>query len=243
MRRIFISAGHTNVPGKDRGASGNGYVEGDLTVEFRDMVVDELKKIDNTVKVSIDANGNALKESLRYFRNLVSPKSLVVDIHWNAAVPQATGTEVLVPSNATNFETGLAHEIAMSISQTLGIRTRGNFHGLAGVKSESESHHGRLGWMRLTGQNVLIEMCFITNESDMRSYQMHKQELAERIACILYTRALTLDTSTNEVWHTIVRGDSLSSIAKKYNTTVKSIMTLNNLKSTIIYLGDKLKIK
>ena len=29
MRKIFIGAGHSNVKGKDRGAEGNGYIEGE----------------------------------------------------------------------------------------------------------------------------------------------------------------------------------------------------------------------
>ena len=38
MRTIFISAGHSD-GGIDKGASGNGYVEGVLTVEQRDLIV------------------------------------------------------------------------------------------------------------------------------------------------------------------------------------------------------------
>ena len=42
MRKIFISAGHSNKQGTDRGASGNGFIEGELTVELRDLIVSEL---------------------------------------------------------------------------------------------------------------------------------------------------------------------------------------------------------
>lgn len=42
MRTVFISAGHSNQPGRDRGAYGNGYNEGDLTAEFRNLVITEL---------------------------------------------------------------------------------------------------------------------------------------------------------------------------------------------------------
>ncbi|MBP7435745.1 MAG: LysM peptidoglycan-binding domain-containing protein, partial [Bacteroidales bacterium] len=38
-------------------------------------------------------------------------------------------------------------------------------------------------------------------------------------------------------------GETLSSIANKYNTTVDAIMKANNLKSTKIYVGQKLKIQ
>ena len=42
--------------------------------------------------------------------------------------------------------------------------------------------------------------------------------------------------------YTVVKGDSLYSIAKKFNTTVDSIKNKNNLKSNILSIGQILKI-
>ena len=42
--------------------------------------------------------------------------------------------------------------------------------------------------------------------------------------------------------YTVKKGDSLSSIAKKYNTTYTAIMKTNNLKSTSIKIGQKLEV-
>jgi N-acetylmuramoyl-L-alanine amidase len=39
--------------------------------------------------------------------------------------------------------------------------------------------------MRLKGENILIEMCFITNANDMASYQANKVQLAESLADVL----------------------------------------------------------
>lgn len=43
-------------------------------------------------------------------------------------------------------------------------------------------------------------------------------------------------------YHLVVRGESLYSIAKKYNTTVHQLKKLNNLKSSKIKAGQKLKV-
>ncbi|MCB0037609.1 MAG: LysM peptidoglycan-binding domain-containing protein [Anaerolineales bacterium] len=50
------------------------------------------------------------------------------------------------------------------------------------------------------------------------------------------------DNSMGPVQYTIVTGDTLSSIATKFNTTVDAIMMANGLTSYIIYPGDQLLI-
>ena len=45
------------------------------------------------------------------------------------------------------------------------------------------------------------------------------------------------------MWKTVKRGDSLQSLAKKYNITVKKLAELNNIsESTILKAGGKLKV-
>ena len=43
--------------------------------------------------------------------------------------------------------------------------------------------------------------------------------------------------------YTVVKGDSLYSIAQKFNTTVSNLKTLNNLSSNLLSIGQILKIK
>ena len=42
--------------------------------------------------------------------------------------------------------------------------------------------------------------------------------------------------------YTVKKGDSLYQIAKQYNTTVSNLMTINNLKSSDLSIGQKLKV-
>ena len=50
------------------------------------------------------------------------------------------------------------------------------------------------------------------------------------------------ETNSNVKTYKVVSGDSLYSIAKKYNTTVDKIKSLNNLQSNILSIGQILKI-
>jgi LysM repeat protein/lysophospholipase L1-like esterase len=47
---------------------------------------------------------------------------------------------------------------------------------------------------------------------------------------------------TQYTYHTIVRGDNLGAIARKYRVTITAIKKANNIKGTSITAGDKLKI-
>ena len=248
MRKIFISAGHSNKSGRDRGASGNGFIEGELTVELRNLIVAELKKLGITPIV--DKDDSILSETLNFVRNLTTNTCIVLDIHWNAATPQATGTETLIPSENTDFERRLAAKLSEVVGMRLNIPLRGRHANLNGVKTEAESHHGRLGWMRLTGENVLMEICFISNPNDMKSYQLNKNQLAADIAKVLFDFAssgssnTTTNTTTNSTnTHKVISGDTLGAISRKYNTTVAEIKRLNSLTSDVIRVGQILKIK
>jgi N-acetylmuramoyl-L-alanine amidase len=240
-RKIYISSGHSNKPGRDRGASGNGFIEGELAVELRELIVKELKELN--INAIIDKNDSVLLDTIKVFRNLTTNKCILLDIHWNAGPPTATGTETLIPGSPSNFEINLAESLSKTIANTLNIRLRGNYKGKKGVKTELESHHGSLGWMRLTGENVLIEICFISNKNDMISYQNNKIILAKNIAQILQFYS-NIDNPTNiDSYYTVISGDTLFSIANKHNLTINQLKILNNLQTNIIQINQQLKIK
>jgi N-acetylmuramoyl-L-alanine amidase len=189
MRKVFLSAGHSNnsKPGSDRGASGNGFIEGELTVELRSLIHDELCNLG--INAELDKNSNVLRDTIALFRDIITDKCIAIDLHWNAATPQATGTEVLIPKNPSQFEQELASDLAKTISNTLGIRMRGVYNGKPGVKTEDMSARGTLGWMRLKGENILPEISFITNKDDMDRYQKNKNLLAKNMAKVIYDYA------------------------------------------------------
>ena len=52
-----------------------------------------------------------------------------------------------------------------------------------------------------------------------------------------------IEAQASTSYYKVVKGDTLTSIAKKKKTTVKKIKQLNNLKSNLIKVGQKLKYK
>jgi len=173
---IFISAGHhsKHPTSPDPGAIGNGYKEGDLTIEFRDLVSNELTMLGVQHKKDIDT------ETLQQYVNRIQTGngSVVCEFHFDAGTSSATGTTSLVEIDADRLDIACAKEMATVTSQILGIKNRG-------VKSEADTRHKRLALMKENGIVVLHELCFITNADDVAKYQAKKKDLAKAIAQIL----------------------------------------------------------
>jgi len=243
MKKVFLSAGHsskkgTNPQGKaiDNGAAGNGYVEGVEAAKLRALITKELEALGITPVT--DKDDSILSDTIAVFKSKVDENSLVIDIHFNAATPKATGTEVLIPGVPDQKERALAEDLAYAISNTLGIVLRGK----KGVITELESARGKLGWMRLPGINNLIEVCFISNFNDMTKYERNKPALAKAIAKVIHKHAAD-GAGELECTYTVAKGDTLSKIAAKYNTTVQKLMDKNSIKqANLIEIGQKIKI-
>jgi N-acetylmuramoyl-L-alanine amidase len=242
MRTIFISSGHSDKAGRNRGASSGKYVEGVLAVELRKLVVKELALLG--LQAVVDVDNSILSESIAFFKNKTSANSIVLDIHFNAATPAAKGTETLVPANPTKFEVNLASKLSKAVATVLETSLRGSYYGALGVKTEAESARKSLGWMRLTGENVLLETCFITNPDEMRKYEERLPQLAKAIARVLYDAAIENDNLSNlSVVHVVKSGDTLSKLANIYRTSIAKIKTDNKMTSDVIQIGQKLAIK
>lgn len=173
---IYISAGHN--PGGlkvDPGAIGNGKHEADLTVEFRNLVIEELKK--SNAKYISDIDSETLGQYLK--RIQTGTGSVVLEFHFDAAESaSATGCTALIGSDADVNDKAFAKELVEATASILQIKNRG-------VLSETDSHRGRLGLMRESGIVSLLEICFISNPADLSAYENHKTELAAKIATIL----------------------------------------------------------
>lgn len=193
MARVFLTAGHNKAlvdPIKkinykeDPGAVSGIYKEADLTIEIRDLTTAALKA--KGVTVFNDANTLPLAKMLNWLFPSMKENDIVCEFHWNAGPPTATGAEILVKAYppASDSEKALAKKVLDATCKTLGIRSRG-------VKTEADSQHKKLGLMRAPVKTkvILLEVCFITNVTDMNSYNKSKTALAEAIAKVLAEEA------------------------------------------------------
>lgn len=182
--KLYMTAGHQIINGKGNGAFG---VDGfDEAVEARKLVNDVINWMtySNRVQKSnilTDNDSWSLRAVIDWLKRKVTRECFSIDFHFNAfSNPRATGTEVLVANDRTQLEFSIARDISFTISKVLKIKNRG-------VKKESESARKKLGMLSGGAShaiNVLVEVCFITNEKDVRAYRIHYWKLVEELANI-----------------------------------------------------------
>ena len=181
MRRLFISAGHSANGGTDKGVPptpfSKGKTEGELTLALRNAIVDSLTVMG--IKVYKDKDTNALKETLAHIKNIFTskPNDILIDILFNAFNGKANGVEAIIPTAASIKEVTIAQRVCELFSN-FGFKNRG-------VKDEKRTARGTLGWMRPSGENILIEVCFMDNEGDMKIYFEKFQEIQYTLALLL----------------------------------------------------------
>lgn len=177
-RRIAISAGHSNVQGQDQGAVGNGLIEGVETVKIRNRIKYYLETMG--CKVSVDPDDSVTWQTVALFKKYFGPKDVVIDLHLNAvADPRATGAEVVIPNEYSDFEHDFATELVAEISSRLSIRNRG-------VKTELKTARKKLLWMTIPAENILIEFFFISNPHDVSSYNLNFDSMCYGVANIIF---------------------------------------------------------
>lgn len=177
---VFVSAGHNSQSKtikQDPGAVNpvTGIKEGDLTIEFRDLVKAELTLLG--VRYISDTE----EENLAMYLNRIRTGngSVVIEYHFDSASnPKTSGTTSIVEEDADRLDRAFAREIADSTANILLINNRG-------VISEKESHRGRLGLMREQGIITLCEIGFVSNEDDIAKYHARKLVLAKAHALII----------------------------------------------------------
>lgn len=100
---------------------------------------------------------------------------------------------------------------------------------------------------RLTGntQPVLIEYGFIDNANDLKKLQDNIIKYGEAVVRAVasytntpYASPISIDSNV----YVVQRGDTLYSIANKFNTTVSELKAANNLSSNLLNLGQQLVI-
>ena len=229
--RIVIDPGHG---GEDPGASGNGIIEKNLTLEISKYMYDRFKELGIPVYITrtTDETISPTERVNRILNAFGNDKNvIVVSNHINAG--GGDGAEVIY---ALRNKSTLANKILNSLAKS-GQNIREAYQRRLPSNTSKDYYfiHRNTG----NTEPVLVEYGFLDSKGDDVEQLKNNAEKYANAVVDAILDYIGYGTGTN---YTVQKGDSLWNIANKFNVSVESLKTANNLASNLLNIGQTLKI-
>ena len=235
---IVIDPGHG---GDDPGALGNNQKEKDYSLKISKYMYDRFKELGIPVTITRDSDetlspNNRVNKILSSYGN--NKDVIVISNHLNSG--GGTGSEIIY---ALRNDDTLAKSILDNIKKT-GQPVRRIYQR----RLPSDPSKDYYFIHRNTGNTepLIIEYGFIDDKNNIDFLNNNYKELAEAVikAILNYKSIPYVPPKDKEIVSTynVRKGDTLYSIANKYNTTVDIIKDLNNLTTNQLSIGQILKL-
>lgn len=229
MVKIFIDPGHG---GTDSGAVGNGLLEKNITLQISTRIRDILLNEYDNVSIRMSRTGDQTV-SLPERTNAANAwaADFLLSVHINAG--GGTGYEDYIYPGVGTPTTTYQNNIHSEVLKLVNFSDRGkktaNFHMLRESNMPA----------------VLTENGFIDNAND--ASKLKTSSFIESIArghVNGIVKSFNLPKKSTAVYHIVVQGDTVYSLAQKYGSTVQQIKDWNGLDANYtIYVGQRLRVK
>ena len=217
-------ANYTNVPYYKEGESQEIY-----TVKKGDSLWKIANKYNTTVEKLKSAN-NLKTNTLSVGQKLVIPSISVS--------PEVSDTYIVQKGDSL---WSIANKFNMTVSELKNLNNLTNNLLSIGqvLKIKDSSNNGKTTYTVQKGDSlwVIANKYGITTE-ELKSYN----NLTSNLLSIGQILKIPQGKTSTENIYTVKKGDSLWTIANRYNTTVEKIKVLNNLTSNLLSIGQQLKI-
>ena len=234
---VIIDAGHG---GEDPGAISGNLKEKDLNLKASLYMYDRLKDLGIDVKLTRDSDIYLPKsERIRKVKELYNnkPNVLLISNHINAGGGE--GAEIVYALRSNPELANLALENIGKAGQI----TRGIYQRVLPENPSKDYYY----ILRESGnvEPMLVEYGFIDNKKDSEKLTNNLTDYVEGVvkAIAEYANVPYTPPVINQDTYTVQKGDTLYSIANKYNLTVDSLKKINNLTSNEIFIGQVLRVQ
>ena len=235
--RVIVDAGHG---GDDPGAVGNNLLEKDLNLRAAQYMYKRLQEL-GIPSVIIRNTDETLPKNERIERVLEAynnePNTILISNHINAGGGE--GAEIVY---ALRNEPTLA-TMALNNIGDAGQLMRKIYQRRLPENPSKDYYY----IIRETGNTepLLVEYGFIDNENDAKKLRNNLELYVEGVVKAIadYAGYNYKEPTITDDYYIVQSGDTLYSIARRYNTTVDEIKRLNNLASNTLSIGMRLLIR
>jgi membrane-bound lytic murein transglycosylase D len=204
----------------------NGETMAGIAKKFH-MTISELKSLNNLKK-----NYVRPKQNLLVYNGSAKPKFPESIASENSSVPVTNAT----PEKVTASRSPVASTIVYTVKQGECMAIIAQKHGC--------TIQNIMTWNNLKSQNLLVgqKLKILSSPEETTSPQ---EPATKTVSHSVTTSAKTTSSPKSKyIWYTIQQGDNLWDIAEKYDATVSSIKSLNNITNTQrVQAGQKIKIE
>lgn len=235
---VIIDAGHG---GSDPGGGSNEYwLEKDLNLKIALYEYRRLSELGVPVSLTRDSDItlNPTDRVNKVYSLATGNNDILISNHINVDYGKIDGAEVIYSIKDPKTLASLIASNLQAAGQNLspsGVYTRTNELG--------NDYYYIIRNVRPV-KSVLVEFGFAdSSKDDVIQLRDNWERLAEAVVksvCEFLGYPYSIASPIGK--YTVVKGDTLFSIAKKYNTTVAEIKLVNNLKSDTIYPGQVLSV-
>ncbi|MBQ9019674.1 MAG: LysM peptidoglycan-binding domain-containing protein [Bacilli bacterium] len=233
---VIIDAGHGGI---DSGAVGNNLLEKDLNLKASNYMYKRLQELGIPSKVTRDSDeylpkDKRIRRVLGLYDN--NPNTILISNHINAGGGE--GAEVVY---SLKNDSTLADMILENIGDAGQIKRKTYQRRLP--ENPNKDYYYIL---RETGNTMplLVEYGFIDNKNDAYKLNNNLEDYVEGVvkAIAEYTgyNYIPPNGSISNDYYTVVKGDTLYSISRRFNVSIDEIKRINNLDSNILTIGQKL---
>ena len=233
--KIVIDAGHG---GSDPGASGNGIIEKEYALKIAEYLNNRFKEL-GVSSVLVRSTDETLTPNERVNRILSvygnRPDVLVISNHLNAG--GAEGAEVIYALRNNDTLSKLILDNLKEEGQSIRKAYQ--------RRLPSDNNKDYYFIHRNTGltEPIIIEYGFVDNINDSKKIKDNYMKYAEAVVKAVSTyKNIPYDKSSKSDTYTVLKGDTLWSIAKKFNTTVDNLKKANKLNGNMLYIGQNLVV-
>ena len=233
--KIVIDAGHG---GSDPGASGNGIIEKEYALKIAEYLNNRFKEL-GVSSILVRPTDETLTPSERVNRILnaygSNPNILVISNHLNAGGGE--GAEVIYALRNNDTLSRLILDNLGSEGQLIRKAYQRR------LPSDNTKDYYFIHRNTNPLESIIVEYGFVDNAKDASKIKNNWQKYAEAVVKAVTTyKGIPYDSTSKADSYIVQRGDTLWSIAKKFNTTVNDIKKVNNLNSNTLFVGQSLKV-